>query len=333
MVQTKEQRPESWRKWHSADQPLRLGVSTCLLGENVRFDAGHCRDRFVTDTLGQWIEYVPVCPEVEMGMTIPRPAIRLVNEGEGIRLVAPSTEEDFTDRMHAFSREKIETLQRLDLDGYILKKGSPSCGMERIKTYAGGMPSRNKQAGLFAENLLEQWPALPVEEDGRLNDPVLRENFIERVFSRNRWRGLILGGISRRRLVEFHTAHKLLIRAHNEASYRRLGTLVGNAGKIKDSVLFEEYELEFQNALRTKATTKKHVNVMQHAMGYFKTVLDTIEKRELLAAIEDFRMGLLPLIVPLTLLQYNVRKHGIEYLAGQIYFEPHPRELMLRNHV
>ncbi len=322
-----------WNKWHAPDQPLRLGVSTCLLGENVRFDAGHARDRFVTDTLGQWIEFVPVCPEVEIGMTIPRPAIRLVDEGNGVQLIAPSTGEEFTDQMHSYSAKRVAELQKLDLDGYILKKGSPSCGMERIKTYTKGMPSRTKQAGLFAEALMKLWPALPVEEDGRLNDPALRENFIERVFSRNRWRGLVGTGLTRRRLVEFHTAHKLLIRAHNESSYRRLGTLVGNAGKISDSELFAAYEDEFQKALSTKATTKRHVNVLQHAMGYLKNLLGPIEKRELLSSIEDFRLGLLPLIVPLSLLRYNVRRHEIEYLAGQLYFDPHPKELMLRNHV
>jgi uncharacterized protein YbgA (DUF1722 family)/uncharacterized protein YbbK (DUF523 family) len=321
-----------WSEWHEQDQPLRLGVSTCLLGEEVRFDAGHARDRFVTETLGQWFEYVPVCPEVEIGMGIPRPTIRLVDEGQGMQLVAPSTGEDFSERMTTFAETKVTELMKLDLDGYILKKNSPSCGLERIRVYRNGMPVRRNERGMFAAKLTERWPALPVEEEGRLNDPKLRENFIERVFARNRWRALVRRGLTRRRLVEFHTAHKLLIRAHNESAYRRVGRLVGSAGTVSDRELFAAYEEEFQGALRTKATTKKHVNVLQHALGYLKTVLDAVEKREILTSIEDFRRGLLPLIVPLTLLRYNIRRHEVEYLVGQLYFDPHPKELMLRNH-
>ena len=322
----------SWGSWHDAEEPLRLGVSTCLLGENVRFDSGHARDRFVTDVLGQWFEYVPVCPEVEVGMGVPRPTIRLVDEGQGVRLVAPSNGRDFTDEMTAYADAKVRELMVLDLDGFILKRGSPSCGMERIKTYRNGTLFKKSNAGLFAEKLLELWPALPVEEEGRLNDPLLRENFIERVFSRHRWRGLVRRGLTRGRLVEFHTAHKLLLHSHNEAAYRRLGKLVGSAGTISDSDLYLAYEEEFQSALRTKATVKKHVNVLQHAMGHLKNFLDPVEKDEILQSIDDFRMNLLPLIVPVSLLRYNIRRHRIKYLAGQLYFDPHPKELMLRNH-
>lgn len=321
-----------WNDWHEERQRLRLGVSTCLLGETVRFDSGHARDRFVTDTLGQWFEFVPVCPEVEVGMGIPRPTIRLIDEGQGMQLVAPSTGEDFTERMARYAEAKVAELMKLDLDGYILKKNSPSCGLERIRVYRNGMPVRRNEKGMFAAELAHRWPALPLEEEGRLNDPGLRENFIERVFSRNRWRSLVGRGLTRRSLVEFHTAHKLLIRAHNETAYRRLGRLVGSAGTMDDQELFAEYEVEFQGALRTKATVKKHVNVLQHALGYLKTIVDSAGKREILASIEDFRLGLLPLIVPLTLLRYHVRLHEIEYLAGQLYFDPHPKELMLRNH-
>jgi len=324
-----------WSDWHSPDRPLRLGVSSCLLGENVRYDGGHARDRFVVETLGRWFEWVQVCPEVEMGMGTPRPTIRLIDEGAGIRLVAPSTGEDFTERMAAYARERVGELRALDLDGYVLKRGSPSCGMERIRAYRNGMPGRRNNAGLFAAHLMERWPELPVEEEGRLNDAVLRENFIERVFARNRWRVLAARGLTRRRLVEFHTAHKLLLRAHNEAAYQRLGKLVGSLGRngrIDDRELFRAYEAEFQGALRTHATPKKHANVLQHALGYLKKQLGSAEKREILTAIEDYRAGLLPLIVPLTLLRYDIRRHGIEYLAGQLYFDPHPKELMLRNH-
>jgi uncharacterized protein YbgA (DUF1722 family)/uncharacterized protein YbbK (DUF523 family) len=332
MVSSKDLAPGSWGHWHDEDRPLRLGVSTCLLGEKVRFDSGHARDRYVTDTLSQWFEYVPVCPEVEMGMGIPRPTIRLADEGDGIRLVAPSTGEDFTERMDAFAETRVRELMGLDLDGYVLKKNSPSCGLKRIKVWKNDMPARRNETGLFTARLAERWPALPLEEDGRLNDPGLRENFIERVFARNRWRALVGRGLSRRRLVEFHTAHKLLMRVHNEVAYRRLGRLVASAGKLEDAELFAAYERGFQDALRTRATVKKHVNVLQHALGHLKQALDAGEKREILACIEDFRNGYLPLVVPLSLIRYNVRRHGIEYLAGQLYFDPHPKELMLRNH-
>jgi len=321
-----------WTRWHSAEQPLRLGVSTCLLGEKVRFDGGHARDSFVADTLRQWIEFVPVCPEMEIGMGAPRPTVRLIDEGQGLRLVAPSTGEDFTERMQAFSEQRIGELRELDLDGYVLKKSSPSCGMERIRVYRGEMPVRRGERGLFAAALMRRWPALPVEEEGRLCDAVLRENFIERVFCRNRWRALVGRGLTRRRLVEFHTAHKLLIRAHNETSYQRLGRLVGSAGTTKDSELYAAYETEFQAAFCTKATKKKHANVLEHALGFLKTALAAVEKREILSAIDEYRRGLLPLIVPLTLLRYSIRRHEVAYLADQLYFDPHPKELMLRNH-
>jgi len=322
-----------WQSWHSKDVPLRLGVSACLLGENVRYDGGHARDRFVADTLGQWFEFVPVCPEMEIGMGSPRPTVRLVDEGRGLRLVAPSTGEDFTGRMLDYADGKIAQLMRLDLDGYILKKGSPSCGMERIRVYRSSTTLRSNEAGLFARTLMERWPALPMEEEGRLNDPDLRENFIERVFCRNRWRALVRGGLSRKRLVQFHTAHKLLLLAHNEAALRRLGKLVASAGTLPGRALFVAYEREFQAALAKKATKNKHANVLYHALGYLKRGLEPREKRELLAAIEDYSQGLLPLVVPLTLLRYEIRRHSVEYLAGQLYFDPHPKELMLRNHV
>jgi uncharacterized protein YbgA (DUF1722 family)/uncharacterized protein YbbK (DUF523 family) len=323
----------SWTAWHQADRPIRIGVSACLLGENVRHDGGHARDRFVLETLGQWVEFVTVCPEMEIGMGAPRPTIRLVEGETGKRLVAPSTGEDFTDRMRAYGEQRVAELQDVQLDGFVLKKGSPSCGLERIRVYRNGMPANRSNSGFFAAALMEHWPLLPLEEEGRLNDARLRENFIERLFCRNRWRTLVAGGLSRRRLVEFHTAHKLLLQAHNESAYRRLGRLVGSAGTMDDARLYAEYEAGFQEALRTKASTKKHTNVLQHAFGHLKTLLKPNEKRELLTAIEDYRRGLQPLIVPLTLMRYEIRRLGIDYLAGQLYFEPHPKELMLRNHV
>ncbi|MFT7669805.1 MAG: hypothetical protein ACI8X5_002512 [Planctomycetota bacterium] len=321
-----------WRSWHDENEPLRLGVSSCLLGEEVRFDGGHKRNRFVSDVLGAWVEWVPVCPEVEVGMGIPRPTIHLEGKKEAPRLLAPSTGEDFTEPMNSYADRKLGELDILGLDGYVLKSKSPSCGMERISLYKNGMKGERNGVGLFAAKLMERMPQLPIEEEGRLNDPLLRENFVERILCRSRWRQALRLGLTRKRLVHFHTAHKLLLRAHDETGYRNLGTLVGSAGTISDEELFAQYELVFQSCLRTKTSVKKHTNVLQHAMGYLKDVLGSAEKHELLSAIEDYRLGLLPLIVPLTLLRFNVNRHDIDYLQGQLYFDPHPKELMLRNH-
>lgn len=322
----------AWRAWHSEDLPIELGASSCLLGDLVRFDGGHARDRFVSDVLGGWVQWRKVCPELESGMTIPRPTIRLVKEEDGLHLVAPSTGEDWTDAMQGFSKDRIEALG--ELDGFVLKKNSPSCGLERIKIYLPNGHALNKDGvGMFAAALMERWPLLPVEEDGRLNDPRLRENFIERVFCRNRWRLLVQQGLSRKKLVEFHTAHKLIARAHDETGYQKLGKLVGSLGQRPDEEVFAEYEALFHRVLKKLATTKLHTNVLQHAVGYLKEHLDAREKIEVHSAIEDFRKGLLPLIVPVTLLRFTIVKYNVDYLKGQLYFEPHPKELMLRNHV
>lgn len=321
----------SWKHWHTDELPLRLGVSSCLLGEEVRYDGGHARDRFVAESLDRWAEWVPVCPEVEVGMPIPRPTIRLVEVGEEQRLIAPSTGADFTAEMQGYSAVRVGQLQAAGLDGYVLKKNSPSCGMERLPVYRGEQRAHKRGVGLFAAELMRRWPELPVEEEGRLNDPALRENFIVRVFCRNRWRAAAARGWSRSRLVDFHTAHKLLLRAHHEEGYRELGRIVARFGQLPDRELYAAYELEFQATLRHKTSAKANVNVLQHAMGYLKEQLDSAEKQYLLEAIEDYRSGLLPLIVPVSLLRFLIRKFEISYLLDQIYFDPHPKEMMLRN--
>jgi uncharacterized protein YbgA (DUF1722 family)/uncharacterized protein YbbK (DUF523 family) len=322
----------SWRRWHD-DEPIQLGISSCLLGAKVRFDGGHKRDRYLTDVLGEWFKWVAVCPELDIGLGIPRPTIRLVQGEPHPRLVEPKSGEDLTERMEVYSEKKVDELMAKDLDGYILKRASPSCGMERVKVYTeAGMPVTN-DAGVFARILKEKWPTLPIEEEGRLNDAHLRVRFIEHVFCRHRWRTLVRRGLSRRSLIAFHTAHKLLLRAHNEAGYRRLGKIVASAGTISDEELFSSYENEFHLVLMTRATRKRHANVLYHAIGFLKRALEPSEKQEIVALIEDYRKELVPLIVPITLLRHHVAKHDIEYLQGQLYLEPHPRELMLRNRV
>ena len=312
---------------------VRIGVSSCLLGQKVRFDAGHKRDAFLVDTFGQFVEWVPVCPEAEIGMGIPREPIRLQRVGTSIRLLGVKSATDHTDNMAKWSAKRVEGLARADLDGYILKKDSPSCGMERVKVYdTGGAPARTGR-GLFAEALIARLPLLPVEEEGRLSDPRLRDNFIERVFAYRRCRDLFGGRWTTGALVQFHTAHKLTLLAHSPDTYRALGRLVARAAALPRADVRTEYESGFMNGLATLATPRKHVNVMQHMLGYFKRSLDDASRGELAESVADYQKGLVPLIVPITLFRHHARRCEVDYLLGQVYLEPHPKELMLRNHV
>ena len=323
----------AWKVWHDPEEPIRVGISTCLLGQKVRYDGGHKRDAYLTEVLGSWVTWVPVCPEVGIGLGIPRPTIRLEGTPGSSRLRDPKSGLDLTESMTDYAERRVAELAAEDLDGYVLKKDSPTCGMERVRVWGdAGQPDR-RGVGVYARVLMDRLPLLPVEEEGRLNDPVLRENFIQRLFSRHRWRSVVRRGLTRGRLVEFHTAHKLVLRAHNETAYRRLGRLVASAGSRPDAELFAAYAEEFHTALRSRATTKRHANVLYHAAGYLKRVLDTDGRRELTGVIEDYRNGLVPLVVPITLLRHHAHRQRIDYLLGQLYLEPHPKELMLRNRV
>ncbi|OIO04179.1 MAG: hypothetical protein AUJ49_03345 [Desulfovibrionaceae bacterium CG1_02_65_16] len=311
-----------------------MGVSRCLLGEAVRYDGGHKRDRFLTDVLGPHVVYVPVCPEVECGLSVPREALRLVGNHESPRLVTVRGGQDLTQRMNDWAAAKVAELARADLSGFVFTYGSPSSGMGRVKVYpeGGGAPAL-KGRGLFAARLMDAMPLLPVEDEGRLNNPTLRENFIERVFVMGRWRGLLASGFSLGGLVDFHSRHKLLIMAHSVEHYRALGRLAAQGAAMTPESLRTAYISGLMEALRLAATVKKHVNVLSHVMGYFKRRLSADEKRELLEVIDAYARELTPLIVPVTLLNHYVRKFGETYLAGQWYLHPHPAELKLRNHV
>ena len=315
------------------DLRIRLGISACLLGDEVRYDGGHKRDTFLTTVLGPLVEWVRVCPEVESGMGTPRESIRLVDEGGTIRLLTVKTSVDHTASMTAYSAKKAIALGDEDLCGYVLKKDSPSCGMTRVKVYGGKGPAEKSGVGVFAQALLARFPHLPVEEEGRLTDPRLRDNFIERVFAYRRLRDLFESRWTAGDLVRFHTAHKLVLLAHSTPAYTRLGRLVAGAKSADRAALRAGYTEGFMEALSAIATPRLHTNVLQHMVGYFKKTLDAASRAELLAAIEDYRQGLVPLIVPITLVRHHVRVHGVEYLAGQVYLAPHPKELMLRNHV
>jgi uncharacterized protein YbgA (DUF1722 family)/uncharacterized protein YbbK (DUF523 family) len=313
----------------SGSDRIRIGVSSCLLGEEVRFDGGHKRDQYVTEILGRYVDWVPVCPELEMGLGVPREALRLVGNPDAPRLLTVKTGVDHTEGMLAWARERVAALREMDLDGYILKSKSPSCGMERVRVYTeAGMPSRSGP-GLFARALTEAMPLLVVEEEGRLNDPRLRENFVARVFSHHRWRQLTRTRVRPADLVAFHARHKFLLMAHSEPHLRQLGRLVARAR----AELLPRYAEGFFAALRVKTTTRKHTNVLQHIAGHFRERLDRRDREELSETIEEYRQGLVPLVVPLTLLKHHIRRLELAYLQDQVYLEPHPRELMLLNHV
>lgn len=311
--------------------PIRIGISSCLLGEGVRFDGGHKKDSFLTGTFGRFVEWVPVCPEVECGLGTPRESMRLVSTEDGVRLLTGKTRVDHTDRMTRYSLKRVDQLASDELCGYVLKKDSPSCGLERVKVYGTHNVPMKSGRGVFAARLVERFPSLPVEEEGRLSDPRLRENFVERVFAYSRLRALFGGQWNVGALVGFHTAHKLILMAHSPDAYQRLGRLVARARSVPASDLERRYTEAFMDALTIVATPRRHANVLQHMVGYFKNALDRASRSELLAAIEDYRHALVPLIVPITLLRHHVRVHGVPYLAGQLYLEPHPKELMLRN--
>lgn len=303
---------------------IRIGISACLLGQEVRFDGGHKRDPFLTDVLGPHVEWVPVCPEVEVGMGTPRETLRLVRAGPDVRMVTTRTGLDCTARMNGWARRRVAALAREDLDGYVLKSDSPSCGMERVKVFSGAGPASRDGRGLFANVLLAEFPLLPAEEEGRLRDPRLRENFIERVFAHRRLKDHFAGRWSAASLVAFHTAHKLSLLAHSTTAYRELGRLVADSVQRPRGELRQEYERLFMTTLARPATIRRHTSVLMHMAGHLKRRLDAASRREVAGCIEEYRAGAVPLVVPLTLIAHHVRVHDVEYLAGQTYLLPLP---------
>lgn len=326
------------------DRP-RIGISACLLGQPVRFDTGHKRDPFLVETFGAHVEWVTVCPEVEAGFGTPRESMRLVltepqlrERGErydpskiALRLNKQGT--DVTERLVSYSKPRAEALAGAGLSGFVLKKDSPSCGMERVKVYSPEGPGERAGRGLFAEALMARLPNLPVEEEGRLGDPRLRENFVERVFAYQRLVALFAGRWTVGAVVAFHTAHKLTLMAHSPVAYRELGQLVADAKQRGRREFAEEYQARFMKALAAIATPKRQANVLQHMLGYFSKDIDQDARNELLQLIEEHRLGSVPLVVPMTLMKHHVRRQQVTYLLGQTYLDPHPRELSLRNHV
>lgn len=311
---------------------ITLGISACLLGEEVRWNGGHKLDRFLADTLGKFVRYCPVCPEAECGFGVPREPLRLVGDPHAPRFVSARTQQDYTKRMLHWARSRVRELEGEDLSGFIFKGASPSCGMKGVKVYdEQGVPATSG-AGLFVRVFMNRFPLLPVEDEGNLYDPSLRENFIELVFTMKRWREFLMRKRSRGALVQFHTEHKLLILSHSPGHYRHMGRLVAQGAGMPISALYQAYQQLLMEALRLKATPAKHSNVLQHIMGFFKKQLSSDARQELLEVIDHYREGDVPLIVPVTLINHYIRLYDKSYLQQQYYLHPHPLELQLRYH-
>jgi uncharacterized protein YbgA (DUF1722 family)/uncharacterized protein YbbK (DUF523 family) len=315
------------------EERFKLGISSCLLGQEVRWNGGHKLDKYLAYTLGQFVEYVPVCPEVEAGFGVPRESFRLVGDAEHPRLITFKSKTDHTDRMMAWAAGRVRELEKEDLCGFIFKSDSPSSGMIRVKVYnEKGMPHK-VGIGIFARAFMEHFPLIPVEDDGRLNDPLIRENFILQIFTMKRWRNILAGKQTLGRLVDFHTRNKLLIMSHSQKHYRVMGKLVADGKKMPIEELYQKYQRLLMEALKSKTTVRRNANVLQHLMGYFKKQLTPDEKQELIEIFEQYRNELIPLIVPITLINHYVRKYEQPYLKLQTYLNPHPMELKLRTHV
>jgi len=315
------------------EDKIKIGISRSLLGENFPYDGGHKWDRFITDTLGIYLEFVPVCPEVECGLGVPREAMHLEGDPQNPRLVTIKNKIDHTDKMKTYARKRIAEMVKEDLCGFIFKSGSPSSGMERVKVYGEKGEPVKKGVGIFAREFMSRFPLLPVEDDGSLYDPQLRENFIERIFALKRWREVTAKKAGLKSLIDFHTSHKFLILSHSRRHYQQMGQLVARTDPLPLKERFDTYQELLLEALCIKTTPKKHADVLLHMMGFFKKDLSPDEKQEMLEIIEHYKKGLIPLVVPTTLLLHFVRKYDQPYLKNQVYLEPHPLELKLRNHV
>jgi uncharacterized protein YbgA (DUF1722 family)/uncharacterized protein YbbK (DUF523 family) len=312
---------------------IRVGISQCLLGDTVRYDGGHKHDAFLTGVLGKYFTWIPVCPEMEIGLGAPRESMRLVRVNEETRLITHKSGRDLTDQMNDYAEERTQDLEDENLHGFILKKDSPSCGLFRVKVHQSNGTSHKQGRGLFAEALSNRFPNLPIEEEGRLNDLSLRENFIERVFAYHRWTEFLRSKPRAADIISFHSKQKMAVLSHSRTHYQNLGQLIAQAGKVPLKNILEQYATTYMDALKVRATPKKHANVLYHIAGFFKKEIDSVDKAELVSCIENYRNGLIPLIVPITLLNHYLRRHPSEWISQQTYLNPYPAELMLRNHV
>ena len=311
---------------------IPVGISSCLLGQSVRYDGSHKRNAYLTDVLGSYFEYLPLCPEVAIGMGIPRPPIRLTGDPAQPRAVAVNADNfDVTEKLIAYAHSVMATGARIS--GYIFKSRSPSCAMQRVKVYSGKAKPSGTSAGLYAGVVMHALPLMPVEEEDRLDDPVLRESFVARVFVYDRWQQLHDEEISPCKLIAFHTRHKILLLSHSELHYRRLGRLVADAGTREMQSLSLEYIATLMEGLKRRATRRRHANVLQRIFGYLKRSIGPDDRTELSKLIEDYKQGTVPLIAPIKLIEHHFRHHPDDYVGLQLYLNPHPAELGLRNHL
>ncbi|OFZ45763.1 MAG: hypothetical protein A2381_15045 [Bdellovibrionales bacterium RIFOXYB1_FULL_37_110] len=311
---------------------LRLGISACLLGAKVRYDGAHKLDKWIKNTLGQFATFIPICPELECKMSIPRPPMHLEGTRDNPHLIQTLAKLDLTKQMNSWIKPKIKELKYKNLDGYILKTRSPSCGLRDIKIFSptGKLVSKTG-TGLFAKAFLKAFPLLPVEDEDRLQDPKCRENFIERIFVMKRWRELLTHKKSLKALINFHTKHQLLMMSHSLPHYQKMGKLLASH-RPDGLALYQSYQKNMLEALRLPTTTKKHFHVLQHAIGYFKSDLSSAEKKELLNILKQYKTDKLPLLVPITLINHYAKKLHKDYLLEQYYLNPHPKELKIKNH-
>ena len=315
-------------------EKIKIGMSSCLLGEEVRWDGDHKHDQYVRDVLGSYFDYVSICPEVDVGMGVPRETVALYGTLENPKMITKRSKTDWTKKMNHYTKDRIHELTKENLCGYVFKGKSPSCGIGKVPIYSEFGSSRMRHgSGMFASSFVKVFPLVPVEDERRLHDPVIREKFIVRIFCFHRLQLLVRKSFSIGSLVRFHTRHKFLILSHSRKKYDDMGELVANAKKIKTAELKTRYSKLFMEALTYKSTPKKNTDVLLHMTGFLKKILTREEKKNILSVIEDYRNELLPLVVPVTLIYHQAKKHNIEYLLDQVYLNPHPKELMLRNHV
>ncbi|SCA56560.1 conserved hypothetical protein [Candidatus Terasakiella magnetica] len=315
------------------DQKLNIGVSACLMGQEVRFNGGHCQNHFLRTTVAEYASFFPTCPEVAIGMGIPRETVRLeYDENENVRMRAPKSGEDYTETMNAYAKDWSDQLDQLDLDGFVFTKNSPSCGVFRVKIYKNDQPAERRGTGLFAKAIMDKFPELPVEEDGRLSDPVLRESFITRIFAFRRVKDLFFENWTRKDVIEFHSREKYLLMAHCPKTYRELGRVVGNMATYTREEFHMIYLKTFMTGINNKASKGRHHNALTHMAGYLKNHLSKEGRQELANTIDSYRQGFIPLSVPMTLISHMLRRFNENYLLQQTYLSPHPHEMALRNH-
>ena len=315
-----------YKKFEKAD--VIIGISACLIGEKVRFDASNKPSNFCIKELGQHVTFKAYCPEVAVGLPIPRPTIRLIKDDQMIKVSRPDGSGDVTSAIKAYGK-KIAAMSQ-DLSGYVFCAKSPTCGMERVKVYSPtGNQLQAQGVGVFSREIMKANPLLPCEENGRLNDPIIRENFVARVFAYRHWLALVESGITKHKLTSFHAQYKYTLMSHDFVASKQLGRLLASADMALEQMA-EQYISGLMAALTLKATRKNHANTLSHIQGYFSKHLDQMQRKELSAQIDAYRSGLMPLVVPLTLIKHYLLAHPKPYLAQQSYLNPYPESLKLR---